>query len=381
MRIVHTALRYPPATGGVETYVEEIVKRTYNIDEDRDVRVLTSKMRTHGPLSELAPELLLDDPIYVQRLHHMATPLISYPRLQALSYYIGHHKPDILHGYSFWYQPADVAARYAKKHHIPFIFHPIYYENDIRRKPLWQIYAHTIGSSTFAAADVVAVISPYEQKLIEKAGYPVRRFEIISPGVDMSKFAAQTENIFTQKGIHGSVILTVSRLALGKGLHDIIQALPAIRQKVSDAVLVIVGENFGAQHHLQTLTKKLNLEQHVHFLGKLDDRDLISVYQHAKVFVHPTHYEAFGIVLAEAGAAGLPVVARNTSAVPYIIQHQKTGILFNTREELTDHVVSLLKNEPLRRSMGESAKKRIESNFTWDVSIKKLLSLYEELKQ
>src|SRR5688572_15547439 len=115
MRIVHTTLRYPPATGGVETYVRDIVEGTRNIDAGRDVRVLTSKLRTHGPPSVLDGEFLLDDPMYVQRLHHASTPFISYPRLQALSYYLGHHQPDVVHGHGFWYQPADTAARYARK--------------------------------------------------------------------------------------------------------------------------------------------------------------------------------------------------------------------------------------------------------------------------
>ena len=110
MRIVHTCLRYPPATGGVETYVRELVKRTRSIAQNIDVRVLTSKMRTHGPITELSPDRLLYDPPYVQRLHHLATPLVSYPRLQALNYYLGHHQPDLVHAYSFWYQPADTTA-------------------------------------------------------------------------------------------------------------------------------------------------------------------------------------------------------------------------------------------------------------------------------
>src|SRR3989344_2198795 len=161
MRIVHTTLRYPPASGGVETYVQELVTRTryetgaagvlQTSNPNRfDVRVLTSRLRTHGPMSELAPEQLLDDPMHVQRLHHQATPLISYPRLQALKYYLGHHNPNIVEAYSFWYQPADSAARWAKKNRHPFIFHPLYYENDTRRKPIWQLYKNTIGKRTFA---------------------------------------------------------------------------------------------------------------------------------------------------------------------------------------------------------------------------------------
>ena len=104
MRIVHVSLRYPPATGGAERYVHDIVTHTRSVPEKRDVRVLTSRLRTHGPLSLLDPNLLLDDPIYIQRLHHSATPFVSYPRLQAFRYYLGHHAPDIIHAYGFWYQ-------------------------------------------------------------------------------------------------------------------------------------------------------------------------------------------------------------------------------------------------------------------------------------
>ena len=125
MRIVHTCLRYPPATGGVARYVQELVTRTRDKQAQRDVRVVTSRMRTHGPVSLLAGKSLRDDPPFVQRLHHMATPCISYPRLQALSYYLQHHRPDVIHGYSFWYHPADGAAAYDRKHDLPFIFHPI----------------------------------------------------------------------------------------------------------------------------------------------------------------------------------------------------------------------------------------------------------------
>ncbi|MDZ4342247.1 MAG: glycosyltransferase family 4 protein, partial [Candidatus Binatia bacterium] len=187
MRIIHTCLRYPPATGGVETYVKQLVERTRNISAHRDVRVLTSAMRTHGPVTTLNPELLLDDPPYIQRLFTGTTPFVSYPKLQALPYYLKHHQPDIIHAHSFWYQPADTASRYAKKHHIPFVFNPFFYTNKIRHKPLWRLYAGTIGKKTFANADAVIVISPYEQKLIEKNNFPVKRFVLIPPGVTVNQ--------------------------------------------------------------------------------------------------------------------------------------------------------------------------------------------------
>ena len=246
MRILHTALRYPPASGGAEKYIEQLVMRTRSVENEMDVRVLTSSMRTHGPISYLDPEVLRDDKPYVQRLFVSKTPFLSYPRLQALKYYIGHHKPDRVHSYGYWYQPADVTARYAKKHAIPFIFHPIYYTNSIRRKFIWRLYDKYIGKKTFESADVVVVISEYEKKLIQDAGYTVKRFAVIPPGVDMATFEKQRENPFPKKSISGTILLSISRIAKSKGLQDTIRALPDIIKKIPDTQLVVIGEDFGA---------------------------------------------------------------------------------------------------------------------------------------
>lgn len=379
MRIVHVALRYPPASGGTETYAKEIVEHTRSVEAKRDVRVLTSKLRTHGPISELDPKLLLDDPLYVQRLHHMATPLIAYPCLQALPYYLSHHNPDIVEAYSFWYQPADTAARWAKKHRRPFIFHPLYYENDTRRKLTWRLYKNIFGKQTFAAADVVVVISPFEQSLIEKAGFNVKRFELVPPGIDIKKYTPPQPNPFTTKNITGEILLTVGRVAKGKGLIDVVNALPAILKQHPTAQWVVIGEDFGVKKFLKRRAKELGINQHLHWLGKLPEAEKIAAMQHAALLLHPSHYEAFGIVLAEALACGTPVVARNVAAVPYVTPHNQTGLLFNTNDELFTHVSTLLKNPTLRQQFGQQGQQHIAANFTWEKSIEKLLKLYNEL--
>lgn len=380
MRIVHTCLRYPPASGGAERYAYELVERTRRA-LNADVRVLTSKLRTHHPMSELDPKLLLDDAPYVQRLHHAATPFIAYPRLQALRYYLGHHKPDIIHGYGFWYQPADVASRFAKQRKIPFIFHPLYYRNAVRQKPLWQMYQAMIGRATFAAADAVVVISPHEQRLIEQAGFPVQRFVQIPPGINVDKWQARQSDPYAARGLTGQILLTVSRLAPGKGLDDIIAALPAILKAYPDTHLAIVGEDFGSQANLQRQAMAMGLANHIHFLGVLTEQELAAAYQHADIFVHPSHYEAFGIVLAEALAAKTPVVARQAAAVPYVVPANKAGLLFTSQEELVRQVIALLSNESKRAALAEGGFKHVAKNFTWNNSIKKLVELYHEFGQ
>lgn len=381
MRIVHTCLRYPPATGGVETYIREMVERTRDIDASRDVRVLTSKMRTHGPITQLNANLLLDDPMYIQRLHHAPTPFISYPRLQALNYYIDHHKPDIIHGHSFWYQPADVAARFAMKHNIPFVLNPFYYENKIRHKATWQLYKRFIGRQTFAAATVVITISPFEQKLIRQSHLPFQRIELVAPGIEMSRFTLPKMNPFLKRHITGPVMLTVSRLAFGKGLEQVIQAMPDIIKQVPNTQLVMVGEDFGAMPQLKKQINSLGLNKHTHFLGRLNDEELSGAYQHADIFIHASHYEAFGIVLAEASASTTPIVARNSTAIPYVAPHLTSGLLFNSPIELITATVTLLTNENLRIKYGRQGRQHVQNNFNWDNSAKKMISIYSEIME
>lgn len=382
MRALHVCLRYPPALGGVERYVHDLVEHTRASEAALDVRVLTSRLRTHGPVEELAPEQLLNDPAYVQRLHHRTTPLLSYPRLQALPYYLAHHQPDIIHGYSFWYQPADVVARYAHRHGLPFIFHPMFYRNAVRKKPIWQVYQRLIGQRTMAAADVVAVLSPYEQHLIEHSGLPVRRFVLLPPGIDVEQFTfnVQPPDPFLPHTITGTILLSVGRLSHEKAYGEVFEQLPTLLKQFPDLQYVLVGDDFGAQADLKELAEQLGISTHVHFLGSVSDEQLRAAYHHADIFVHPSRYEAFGIVLAEAQAAGLPVIARNVAAVPYVVRHNKSGLLFNSGEELQQHLTSLLKNTALRQEMGTVGREYITATFAHPVLVKKVLGLYEELK-
>lgn len=381
MRIVHTCLRYPPAIGGVETYVREVVERTRNIDAGRDVRVITSSMRTHGPISMLDPDSLLDDPPYVQRVHTNITPFISYPRLDALDYYLGHHQPDIVQAYGFWYQPADVAARYARKNQTPFILYPMFYSNAVRRKALWRLYQRTVGQKTFAAADVVAVISPYEQELVARAGFPVKRFTLLPPGVDSQKFSYGRPNPFAARGITGNVLLMVSRLSAGKGIDDAITVFRQLAKKHTNVSLVIIGEDFGAGKQLKQLAQDGHDSSKIHFWGSVDEKTLLAAYQHATIFVHASHDEAFGIVLAEASAAGKPVVARQVAAIPFVAPHQQTGLLFTTNDDMYKAADTLLTKPDLAVSLGKQGQQHIQKNFTWESTIKKLTALYDELGQ
>ncbi len=378
MKIVHTLLRYPPASGGVEEYTRELVERLRARGDD--VRVETTNLKTHHPPTLLpAPA---DDPPYIYRHTAHTFDAIGYPMPHGLREALSTVETDILHAHGFWYAPADIAARVAKRRGIPFVLNPYYANVDNRRTMKWQLYRILYGRATVAAADAIVVISPFEQWQLQKDRFLLQRVELIPPGIDSQEFRDIPPNPYPSWGLGGKTpLLFAGRIAHSKGLDLLLKALPNIRRTVPDVHLVIIGEDFGFRHVCEALATRLGVADTVTWLGKTTRGELRAAYRHARLSVFPSRYEAFGIVLLEAAASGCPAVATRDTAIPYVVQDEKTGLLFEPENihDLTEKVLTVLLNPDLRATLAHNAVDRAQREFSWERSVEKLRRLYEEL--
>lgn len=375
MRSTHVTLRYPPASGGVEDYVWNLVERLRQAGDDATVE--TTALRTHHPATDL--ERPFADPPHVRRHETRTFRYLAYPFPRSLRSTLMKTPTDIIHGHGFWYAPADLAARVAVQRQIPFVFNPYYAP---RSKAVWRLYRATVGKSTISAADAVVVISPQEETALRTDGLHPRRVELIPPGIDPSAFIPRRENPFEKRGLVGkSVVFFAGRLARAKGLDLALRALPQILREVPTAHLAAAGEDFGERGSLEALAKTLGVSPAVTWLGKLPREELIAAYQHARVFVFPSHYEAFGIAVLEAQAAGCPVVAMNASALPFLVSDGEMGLLSRQGDaaHLAAAVLRLLKDTQLSERLARNARARALRDFTWEASTRKLRTLYTDL--
>jgi glycosyltransferase involved in cell wall biosynthesis len=378
MKIVHTLLRYPPATGGVEDYTKELVERLRAGNDD--VRVETTNLKIHHPPTQLNP--LPIDPPYIHRHDAHTFDSVGYPIPANLKEELTEMEMDILHAHAFWYAPADIAARVAKKRNIPFVLNTYYYNTDNRRSMKWQLYRILYGRSTVAAADAVVVISPYEHEMLKKDGFMLDRVELIPPGIEAETFSTKKDNPFPAWNVTAkNILLFAGRIARAKGVDLLIDSLPEVIKRVPDTHLVIIGEDFGFRKQCEEQAKKLGMEKFITWTGKTTREQLIGAYQNASAFVFPSRFEAFGIVLLEAGASGCPIVATNGSAIPYIVHPDKTGLLFEPENtaDLASKTISLLTNRNTAQEMAETARYRALTEFAWDQSVAKLRQLYTDL--
>jgi glycosyltransferase involved in cell wall biosynthesis len=173
------------------------------------------------------------------------------------------------------------------------------------------------------------------------------------------------------------MILYLGRLAPYKSVDVLINAFAKIRQRVPNARLVIAGSGEDSRR-LKLLAGRLKIRSAVEFVGHVNQRQKIALYQKAWVFVNPSLMEGWGITTIEANACGTPAVGADVAGLRDSINNPHTGYLtpHGDIDALADSIGDLLTNSSLRSDMSVNAVKWAR-RFEWENSSQSALSLVE----
>jgi glycosyltransferase involved in cell wall biosynthesis len=144
------------------------------------------------------------------------------------------------------------------------------------------------------------------------------------------------------------LILFVGRDYFRKGLFTLIKALPLVLKEIPSAKVLVIGPEYL---HSRLVARSLSRNLPIEFINGLSPRDIKEYFYRANVFVLPSEIEASGIVLLEAMAAGLPVVATNVGGIPEVIKHGVNGLLVERgdSEQLAAGIVKCLRDDKMER--------------------------------
>ena len=165
-----------------------------------------------------------------------------------------------------------------------------------------------------------------------------------------------------------------------KRLENIIRALSSLDDKPR---LIVIGPTLDLEYRifLERLSEELKVD--TRFMGLVSDESLIRYYSSSTVLVLPSSEELFGIVLVEAMACELPVIAHNARGIPAAVEDGNTGYLVRPGDinQLSDRLQSLLTdhNEVIR--LGTAGRRRVLEKFTWEHVAERALAAYEEVLQ
>ena len=297
-------------------------------------------------------------------------------------------KPDIIHCQVS--DPIGIAVvRYAHKNHIPLITTEHNYPDVITdplklpkivKKPVDAILASYFVSrqkkSDYVTMPTQLAIDDLILKREKNFKIPV---EAVSNGVDLSSFkpGKAPAAIYKKYNIpkNRPIVLYVGRVDPEKRIDIVLKAFKTVLANVPKAVLVITGDGV-ARVELEALADKLGIRESVLFLGRVMPPDLYEIYKVGDVFATASEIETQGIVLIEAAATGLPLIAVDKGAVKEVCQDNKNGFLCTPKsvDEIAAGLVKILKNTKMRERF---AKKSLEIASKHDIN--RTLARFEEI--
>ena len=217
-------------------------------------------------------------------------------------------------------------------------------------------------------ADVVTVVSRYTRRRVAAAFGPDAALEHLPPGVDATGFrpdpAARAAVRRRYRLGEAPVVTCVSRLVARKGQDQLVRVLSRVRAQVPGTRLLLVGDGPDLER-LRRLAAHHGVVEHVVFAGAVPAAELPAHHAAADVFALPCRtrgggldVEGLGIVLLEAAASGLPVVAGNSGGAPETVQEGRTGHVVDGRDptELVDALVRLLADPDRGAAMGAAGR-------------------------
>jgi phosphatidyl-myo-inositol dimannoside synthase len=237
--------------------------------------------------------------------------------------------------------------------------------------------------------DVITYITNYVRGQLGEAFGPHPRMVQLTPGVDVETFRPDVtgDDVRARLGLTDRLVVAcVSRLVRRKGQDLLIEAWPAVRRAVPEAVLLLVGSGpYEAQ--LRRLAERSGAAEHIVFTGGVAYPQLPEHFAAADVFAMPCRtrrrgldVEGLGIVYLEASATGLPVVAGDSGGAPEAVREGETGYVVGGRDvgALTERLVRLLSDADLRRRLGETGRRWTEQQWRWEMLAAQLTDLLQD---
>ncbi len=370
MKILLVSSAYLPYTSGVSIHVYNLAKNLKALGHS--VAILTTSYPAMSR-DEDFPVIRMGRALFLPAFGSKFTLPVGLNLPLQVRNFLRRHNFDIVHSHGF--APPELA------------FFACHYSNSIN-----VVTFHTINVPNFLSSVKFyrSLFKNHNQKIHGKIAVskitkekiePLvpNQFQIIPNGIDTTKFNPNVKPL-TEFDHSGRKILYVGRLEKRKGLSILLSALPEIKRKIPDVMLIVVGEGAEASH-FQKLVQILKIGDSVRFVGFVPNEDLPRFYASCDLYCVPTAIaEATSIVILEAMAMGKPIVASNFPGYQELLGDNENGLLFNPKDatDLATKIIQLLTDDDLRKRFITNGLKKAKE-YDWQNIAKRVETFYIEL--
>jgi glycosyltransferase involved in cell wall biosynthesis len=275
---------------------------------------------------------------------------------------------------------------------VPYVFQPhgsfLTSISEPYSLKMLKLYLDKLVSSKIVKnASKIIALSGFEAKQYKHIGIPEEKITIIPNGIDLSKYTElPPKGAFKRKfniPENRKIILYLGRIHKIKGIDILVKAYAYLKNEMNfkDAVLVIAGPDDGYLSEAKALAYALRISDSTMFVGPLYSVDKLAAYVDSDLFVLPSRYEAFPMVVLEAYACGKPVIASNVGGLKELIIDGETGLLFKAGnfKQMAEKMAYLLNDNDKAIEIGRKARILVEEKYSIDKVVDIIEGLYSEV--
>lgn len=322
--------------------------------------------------------------------------LFSFALMRALKRY---PELDLIHLHTMK-RLGGIGRHVARQRHIPYVvsLHGGVFDVPVEEAQSWtaptqgayewgKVLGWWVGSRrVLDDAAAILCVGQEEQRQTQRR-FPHKKVIHLPNGVDPNRFAHGDGVGFRQRyriPLSAQVVLTVGRIDPQKNQLLAVRLLPELLKEAPEVHLLLIGPvtNDAYYEQLCRAVRERGLTGYVTIIPGLDaaSQELVDAYHAADVFLLPSIHEPFGIVILEAWAAGLPVLASRVGGVPSFVTDGQDGLLVEPGDEqaLLQAFRALVKNDQHRHALAMAGQVKAREHYSWDKITERLVHIYEE---
>lgn len=355
-------------------WVDPLFGKYSSIKEEWINGARVRRLNTRWPIT--LPMYLLREiagPLLPGSMGHMASLLSAGPYLSDLEKELKKGDYEIVHVTAFPFALCRQVWKACTTLKKPFVCTPlIHFEDPGHKNPLlWE---------TLKDAAAVIACSNYEKEGMMKMGIHPSKIHMIPMGIRLEEWNETDGKRFKQKyRLEGEkIVLFAGTKNYNKGAIHLLDAVEKITTEMGEVTLVSLGLS------TEEWKKKKNSLRQIHLLdlGYVSEEEKRDAFEACDLFVMPSRYDSFGIVYLEAWQCGKPVIGARVGAIPEVIEEGEDGLLveFGNTDQLASVILDLLKNDHLRKRLGENGRRKVAERFNWQKNIGRIEEVFERAK-
>ncbi|MCA9935603.1 MAG: glycosyltransferase family 4 protein [Anaerolineales bacterium] len=317
-----------------------------------------------------------DQSFLLQRMARLFPPI---QRLDAALHTLP-HDVNIVHGFNISWEYSLLAGwQYAQQHNLPFVATPFMHfgtgHDRVARNSTMDHQRRLL-----IAANSVLPLTANEKDGLEQLGVPAKNITAVGGGIDPLPPLGDTAVLQQKHQLTTPYAIFIGRASQEKGAIHAAQATLALAQQGFDLTLALIGQPAPEFTHFYNRLSPAE-QRRIRPLGILSDTDKHSLLAAATALLLPSRTDSFGIVLLEAWAHGVPVIAARAGGIPGVVDDGENGLLipFGDVPAISAALRRLLDDPELRRSLGENGREKVMAVYSWKHVAERVHRQYSQL--